>query len=190
MPLQTCIEPVLDSSRYFVLRIVDRESGHHAFVGLGFRERGDASDFNAALFEHVQHLQRKGQAGEMRAAHEAQQRRRQQQQQQQQQHDGGSDGMEAAFAPAPDASPPTDLSLKPGERMHLRINSGQRAGAFGGFAGGRMTKNFSLMVEGGAGGMEAAFAPARGTPMGLSPAHSAPQAPADWGEFSSAPPLS
>ena len=27
----------MDSSRYFALRLVDRASGRHAFVGLGFR---------------------------------------------------------------------------------------------------------------------------------------------------------
>ena len=31
------IEPVVDSSRYFALRLVDRASGRHAFIGLGFR---------------------------------------------------------------------------------------------------------------------------------------------------------
>lgn len=32
-PLLTAVEPVIDSSRYFVLRIVDRDSGRHAFIG-------------------------------------------------------------------------------------------------------------------------------------------------------------
>lgn len=32
-PLLTAVEPVVDSSRYFVLRIVDRDSQRHAFIG-------------------------------------------------------------------------------------------------------------------------------------------------------------
>jgi hypothetical protein len=32
-PLTTAVEPVIDSSRYFVLRIVDRDSQRHAFIG-------------------------------------------------------------------------------------------------------------------------------------------------------------
>ena len=41
------IESVNDSSRYFVLRI--QNQGRSAFIGIGFRDRGDSFDFNVAL---------------------------------------------------------------------------------------------------------------------------------------------
>lgn len=45
------IESVSDSSRYFVLRIMD-DSGRTAFIGVGFQDRGDSFDFNVALQDH------------------------------------------------------------------------------------------------------------------------------------------
>ncbi|GBN03548.1 Adaptin ear-binding coat-associated protein 1 [Araneus ventricosus] len=45
------IEPVTDSSRYFVLRIED-DNGRAAFIGIGFADRGDSFDLNVSLQEH------------------------------------------------------------------------------------------------------------------------------------------
>ncbi|MCJ1390892.1 hypothetical protein MMC18_003753 [Xylographa bjoerkii] len=44
------IEPVLDSSRFFAVRVVG-EGGRKAVLGVGFEERGEAFDFGVALQE-------------------------------------------------------------------------------------------------------------------------------------------
>lgn len=61
------VEPVIDSSRYFVLCVEENFGGHtrHAFIGLGFRERPQAYDFQAALYDHVKYLNKKQAAEEM-----------------------------------------------------------------------------------------------------------------------------
>ena len=52
------VESVVDSSRYFVMRISDEKSGRHANIGVGFRERDDASNFRMALQDYERSLQR------------------------------------------------------------------------------------------------------------------------------------
>ena len=52
----TALEPVADSSRYFVLRIEDSR-GQHAFIGMGFRQRSHAFDLNVALQEFQEEVE-------------------------------------------------------------------------------------------------------------------------------------
>lgn len=51
------IEQVLDSSRYFVIRIRD-EGGRNAFIGIGFADRGDSFDLLVAIQDHFKHVKR------------------------------------------------------------------------------------------------------------------------------------
>ncbi|XP_077250749.1 uncharacterized protein At1g03900-like [Tasmannia lanceolata] len=62
---ENSVETVLDSSRYFVLKIEDG-TGKHAFIGLGFAERNEAFDFNVALSDHEKYVKREneGEIGE------------------------------------------------------------------------------------------------------------------------------
>ncbi|OQR95290.1 hypothetical protein THRCLA_07988 [Thraustotheca clavata] len=52
------VQKVVDSSRYFVLRIVDAKSGRHAFIGIAFEDRNDAFDFNVAIDDHQNEIKR------------------------------------------------------------------------------------------------------------------------------------
>ena len=192
LPLITSVEPVIDSSRYFVVRVVDRATSHHAFIGLGLRNREEASDFNAALVEHAQYTERKHAAAAMHEAYATARREAA--------ADGSSDGAASDGSTGP-PHPHADLALKPGETVTLQLNA--QAPRTGGFvsshSGGRpgtLTKTFSLMFDADNGCAVAALAPPpsssrrKTAPMDLSPAHNgAAGAGQDaWGGFEEAGP--
>ncbi|KAH7428535.1 hypothetical protein KP509_09G005900 [Ceratopteris richardii] len=87
------VEAVIDSSRFFVLRVEDTSGPHerHAFIGIGFRERPPAYDFQAALHDHMKYVMKKKQAEELVQEYES--------------------------------KPSVDYSLKEGETLHLNLKS-------------------------------------------------------------------
>jgi hypothetical protein len=60
----SAVERCLDSGRYFVLRITNQQ-GRHAFIGIAFNERNDAFDFNVALSEFKNEIEREEKAAKM-----------------------------------------------------------------------------------------------------------------------------
>lgn len=57
------VDPVVDSSRYFVLRCED-EKRRHAYVGIGFAERDVAYDFKATIYDFSKKIGRQTTAAE------------------------------------------------------------------------------------------------------------------------------
>jgi hypothetical protein len=62
------VQKVLDSGRYFVLRITNQQ-GRHAYIGIAFNERNDAFDFNVALSEFRSELDREENAAKFFSEH-------------------------------------------------------------------------------------------------------------------------
>lgn len=60
------VQPVIDSSRYFVVRIVDEVQGRKAFLGMGFNERAEAFNFNVALQDFERRLQESKKRAQMK----------------------------------------------------------------------------------------------------------------------------
>jgi hypothetical protein len=101
--LDQVVESVVDSSRYFVLRVEDEASGRRAFLAFGVAERADAFSFKSALQDHVRFVGRQRGADVRRAAEEA---------------------LEAAAA-AGDADAEAQLAKARGKMRDLTLKEGQ-----------------------------------------------------------------
>jgi len=104
--LEHWVEPVVDSSRYFAMRIRDSRTGREAFIGIGFRERNDATNFRMTMEDYVAALKREEKAQVLHQQFE---------QSLEHQSAEGGDGEEQ---PLPSMS---NLSLKEGEKIHINI---------------------------------------------------------------------
>lgn len=101
---EVSVEPATDSSRFFVLRIV--EGDRHAFLGMGFKERTHAFDFNVAIQDYVKYVFRASVACVEVDAYLSFHRR-----------------LKRAKEPAPvDTFQAVDYSLKQGEKVHIQLN--------------------------------------------------------------------
>lgn len=124
------IEATVDSSRYYVLRVEDPSTRRHAFLGIGFSDRGAAFDFNAALADHAKQCQREsivaahataassgsGNAPTTAAAAAG---------------PGGSSWQDPAFAAL--YKDPGDLSLKEGQTIRIDVKRPPSRGSGVGF---------------------------------------------------------
>lgn len=68
LSLEYFVETVVDSSRYFVVRIVS-DTGREARIGFGFRDRDEAIDFRESLQYYVKSIQRQEEAAHFEVHH-------------------------------------------------------------------------------------------------------------------------
>ena len=59
------VDAVIDSSRYYVVRIKDPKSIRTTLIGIGFREREDAFDLKNSLNEYVKFINRMNLASQL-----------------------------------------------------------------------------------------------------------------------------
>ena len=112
--LDQIVEPVCDSSRYFVLRVEDEKTKRRAFIAFGVADRADAFSFKSALQDHVRFVARQRGADARRAAEDALEEAAA----------AGDARAEAALAAA--RGKMRDLTLKEGETIKIAIAGGKK----------------------------------------------------------------
>lgn len=115
-----CVEQAVDSSRYFVLKIEDPGSGRHAFVGMGFQDRGDAFDFNVALTDQERRTEMKHNPSAQYTLDDG--TVRDPQDDFSGGHRYGDEDGPAASTSAPAPASRQDYSLKDGQKIHINMN--------------------------------------------------------------------
>lgn len=106
----------MDSPRYFAVRIKDSKTGREAFIGVGFRERTDATNFRMSIEDYLNSIKREEKAAVLQKEFE--------QNLSLQGQLGGEEAGDAKSETMP--HPKSSLSLKEGEKLHINIK-GARA---------------------------------------------------------------
>mmetsp|Transcript_13087 Transcript_13087/g.19605 ORF Transcript_13087/g.19605 Transcript_13087/m.19605 type:complete len:289 (+) Transcript_13087:121-987(+) len=106
------VEAVMDSSRYFVMRISDKMSGREAHIGIGFRERNDALNFKMSLDDYVKTMRKEALIERSHLDHDAGNK-----------DDGSLNGGDET---GPLEIAASKLSLKKGEKIHINIKGAER----------------------------------------------------------------
>ncbi|PWZ01865.1 adaptin ear-binding coat-associated protein 1 NECAP-1 [Testicularia cyperi] len=116
------VEPVLDSSRYFVLRVESKNPSNaaevkKAYIGMGFQDRSDSFDFNVALQDWTKRqksLQRSKDAASSSPGGGAA---------------GAADGDQLGSGKSPHLpEAPKDFSLKEGQTFAIKLPSSSSSG--------------------------------------------------------------
>lgn len=112
------VEAVVDSSRYFVIRISDERTKREAHIGIGFRERNDAMNFKMSLNEYENAMRKESLAASFQMEEDSHMS---------QEGDGDTDGNGASNSNETDGLPiVSNLSLKEGEKIHVNIKGGSK----------------------------------------------------------------
>lgn len=179
--LSQAIEGVVDSSRYFVLRV--EKGKRHTYVGIGFRERDAAFSFKAGMQDFQRSVDRSRLAARRAAAGE-----------------GGAGGDDAAATDDGGAAAAlADMRLETGKKIHVTLGHGRdgkprqrKAGA--GSAAAAAPGGLLLTPPPKSGATcNTTSAPALAVPAVVAPAGAVPVAAApaedeeideEWGDFS------